>query len=360
MNVLILTPDRVGSTLLQRVLTIYMLRREFDKPVINLHELTNGITEYYNTTLEQLVLGKPSGDQGWGYWQSLPELTTLLSKTTHYVTGRVAHYHIVNRRDAIKDQLEFYNYLNKNFYIISCRRENLFEHALSWCIHAHSKKLNVYSAQEKIKTFSDIYRNGITVTKEGLLTYLEKYKKYTEWCGDYFNVQSYFNYEVDSLNLEKYILDLDFMQGHQNNSWKDMFGHTFNEFNTYHRLAPNQMLLKLSRLQLSNSSSTVSDYPALIETKNFLTEKNAMYTSTQSQINKLVANGFMVSGIPIKLQSLAEKKFIVKNFNDALLWYNNWAKENSTGTIYTIEQLDAISLAEEATTNTILQLANAQ
>ena len=43
MNVLILTPDRVGSTLLQRVLTVYMLRQGFDKPVINLHELTNGL-----------------------------------------------------------------------------------------------------------------------------------------------------------------------------------------------------------------------------------------------------------------------------------------------------------------------------
>ena len=41
MNVLLLTPDRVGSTLLQRTLTVYMLRRGFDKPVINLHELTN-------------------------------------------------------------------------------------------------------------------------------------------------------------------------------------------------------------------------------------------------------------------------------------------------------------------------------
>lgn len=360
MNVLILTPDRVGSTLLQRVLTIYMLRREFDKPVINLHELTNGITEYYNTTLEQLVLGKPSGDQGWGYWQALPELTTLLSKANHYITGRVAHYHIVNRQDAIKDQLEFYDYLNKNFYIISCRRENLFEHALSWCIQAHSKKLNVYSAQEKIKTFVDIYRSGITVTKEGLLTYLEKYKKYTEWCSDYFNVQSYFNYEVDSVNLEKYILGLDFMQGHQNNSWEDMFGQTFDEFNAYHRLVPNQMLLKTSRLQLGNSADTTSTYPDVVEIKNFLAEKNATYTTTQTQINRLITDGFMVSGVPIKLQTLAEKKFIVKNFNDALMWYNEWAVNNSTGPTYTLEQLDAISTAEETAVSTILQLANTQ
>ena len=43
MNVVILTPDRVGSTLLQRVFTIHMIESNFNKPVINLHELTNGI-----------------------------------------------------------------------------------------------------------------------------------------------------------------------------------------------------------------------------------------------------------------------------------------------------------------------------
>ena len=48
MNVLILTPDGVGSTLLQRVLTISMQLHEFDRPVINLHELTNGLEKYYS------------------------------------------------------------------------------------------------------------------------------------------------------------------------------------------------------------------------------------------------------------------------------------------------------------------------
>ena len=35
MNVLILTPDAVGSTLLQRMLTIYMQFHDFNRPVIN-------------------------------------------------------------------------------------------------------------------------------------------------------------------------------------------------------------------------------------------------------------------------------------------------------------------------------------
>ena len=47
MNILILTPDRVGSTLLQRVITLYMNTMQLDENVINLHELANGIEYYY-------------------------------------------------------------------------------------------------------------------------------------------------------------------------------------------------------------------------------------------------------------------------------------------------------------------------
>ena len=96
MNVLLLTPDRVGSTLLQRTLTIYMLRRGFDKPIINLHELTNGLSKYYNTTLNQEVLGKPKGIE-WGYYQKLEEIIDLLKSVEHYKTSRLAHYDIKNR-----------------------------------------------------------------------------------------------------------------------------------------------------------------------------------------------------------------------------------------------------------------------
>ena len=121
MNVLMLTPDRVGSTMLQRVLTVYMLRRGFDKPVINLHELSNGIEKYYNTEIGQEVLGKPKNiDQV--YYQSLGEVVKLLDSVDHYKTSRLAHYHLVKRQDSIAEQLPFYEYLNNNFYIISCRR----------------------------------------------------------------------------------------------------------------------------------------------------------------------------------------------------------------------------------------------
>jgi len=404
MNVLLLTPDRVGSTLLQRVLTIYMLRREFDRPVINLHELTNGLVKYYNETLNQEVLGKPRGTE-WGYFQKLQEVEDLLKSVDHYKTSRLAHYHILNRQDSIADQIKFYEYLNKEFFIISCRRENLFEHALSWGIQATSKRLNVYSPEEKIDVFSTIYQNGVTIPKTSLIGYLTRYKEYIEWSNQYFNIQSYFNYDNEVHNLEKYILNLDFMKGNKNNTWQDMFGQEFNNYNACHKLLPDLLLSENSLIKRDQSLLTTSvfipdsssklkwnsikgaDWPeyenfsqgsvpadisneigAAITNYNislprpikttkeiaeFLNKNLSTYHDTSKQLNDLIDKGFLVTSVPIKLQSLEEKKYIVKNFNECITWYNEWVGEHKFGKIYTDttdEKLKAIDL-----TQTLLQ-----
>ena len=168
MNVLILTPDRVGSTLLQRLITVYMQAYEYDRPVINLHELTNGLIKYYSPVFNREVLGKPNEGKDWGYYQTLDEIIELLHSTDHYKTARLAHYHIHGRADTMAAQVPFYQYLNDNFFIISAQRDNLLEHGLSWCINGVSKRLNVFSAHEKINVFSDLYRNKITIDPQAL------------------------------------------------------------------------------------------------------------------------------------------------------------------------------------------------
>jgi hypothetical protein len=393
MNVIILTPDRVGSTLLQRVLTVYMLRRGFDKPVINLHELTNGLEKYYNETLNQEVLGKPQGTSG-GYYQSLHEIEDLLKSVDHYKTSRLAHYHIVNRKDTIAEQIKFYDYINKNFYVISCRRENLFEHALSWGIQAHSKRLNVYNAAEKINVFHDIYKNKITISKISLFNYLNKYRRYIDWADSNFNIQSCFNYDTDVQNIEQYILNLDFMKNSVQNSWKDMFGQDFNTWNTCHRMLPNLQLLNrpeaTNRIKLLTNPvddrvwdqlkgpdwpQTATEFlnntaviPAHIESEiktlfnetalsvtdsemQFLEKNISLYTNTSSQLSKLVTDGFLVTNIPLKLQSLKEKKLIVANFNECITWYNEWVLENNFGNFYTNDELDSLMIAEDQQLN---------
>jgi hypothetical protein len=399
MNVLILTPDRVGSTLLQRLITIYMLRKGFDQPVINLHELTNGIVRYYNSALDNWVLGNSNQiNEKWGYFQSLPEIIDQLASVDHYKTSRLAKYHIDKRQDSISDQLNFYDYLNKNFYIIGGRRDNLFEHALSWEVVAHSKQLNVYDIESKISVFTDIYKNKITATKESFITHLTRYKEYIEWSDRYFNVQSYFNYDRDIQNIEQYILNLDFMAGHHSNTWKDMFDQDFNTWNTCHRLIPNAII--------QNTTSSISKELTVVDTENkwdllkgsdwpnlssdfslqenkisldikkeiqrkikirsftvtedqyiFLKNNIDNYVSTNNEISKLVANGFLVTPIPIKLQSLAEKRSIVKNFDECLTWYNEWVEKNNFGSLYTDIQIQAMSEIEGSRLQSLLQLS---
>jgi hypothetical protein len=361
MNVLILTPDRVGSTLLQRLLTVYMQRKDFGKPVINLHELTNGLVKYYNNSFQQDVLGKPQGT-AWGYFQSLPEIIDMLASVDHFKTARLAKYHINARGDTIDDQMRFYEYLNKNFYIISCRRKNLLEHGLSWAIHAHSKKLNVYSPQEKINTFKNIYKDRITINREGFEHYLTQYVQYITWSDTYFNAQSYFNYDTHIHNVEDYILNLDFMQGQEDCHWESMFGQNFSNWNACHRLLPNLFLRQENnRLEIGHTTKPWAEYsqstnllPANLQSvavteqeHKFLSEQLPAYKNTIQHMNQLQQKRILVTGIPLKLQSLQEKKQLICNFDQCVEWYNEWVDKNNFGERYTNSEIKSLAEVEE-------------
>jgi hypothetical protein len=396
MNVLILTPDAVGSTLLQRLITIYMQFHQYDRPVINLHELTNGLVKYYNPKFDQEVLGKKQG--AWGYYQSLNEVVDLLSTTDHYKTSRLAHYHIQNRQDAIEQQIPFYQYLNDNFYIISCRRHNVFEHALSWCLTKITKKLNVYSSDEKIDTFFDLYKTGIDLDPNSLIQTLNAYRNYVKWCNDHFNVASYFYYDEHLPRIEKYILSLPiFSQQTKLLSWQDNFDIDFDTWNQcryvesdlgtlaldqpekFAQLADNTKIIKIGSEDQSFLTgyhniadpswpliSTVEEYknlPAHIRNEvegehglslptslalvthaklpqpltellpanyqDFLNQHQHNYQTSLRTISTMVETGVIITPPPVKKQTLAEKKHIIKNYNHLLEVYNQWIRANS-------------------------------
>jgi hypothetical protein len=386
MNVLILTPDRVGSTLLQRLITIYMIGKGFDKPIINLHELTNGLIKYYNSFLNTEVLGKAHFSE-WGYSQSLFEIIDYLKITSHYTTARLAHYHIERRKDPLPAQLEFYDFLNKNFYIISCRRENIFEYAISWCIFAFSKHLNVYSPQQKINVFENLYQDKIEVEQIIFCNYLNQYKKYIEWSQTHFNIQTIFDYDKDIKDIENFIKNLNFLSNGFR-SWKDVFNQNFEDFNFCHKLLPD-LVLKKSSVQPTKEISYFSrkvllEYDAMREKEwpstyldalnsdnnlpsnlqslktniavtpklhDFLTKNLKNYLHTSVEIEKLVENGILRSNVPIKLQTLLEKKQLIKNFSSCVDWYNTWVEENNFGKKIDKEYIDKKISTEETFTN---------
>lgn len=381
MNVLILTPDSVGSTFLQRTLTVYMQMCDFDRPVINLHELTNGLIKYFSPDFNQEILGKK--DDSWGYHQSLNQIVHLLGSVDHYKTSRLAQYHIKRRQDNINDQIPFYDYLNDNFYIISCRRQNVFEHAVSRTLAKVTGKLNVYTPGEKIDTFIDLYKNKIKLDQESLLKSLEDYADYLSWC-DHFEIASYFNYETDVPTVENFVLDLPFMASRNSKTFKETFNISFNDWNKCHYYAGDVGSIAIDDTKFLNSydgSSTpllnhqaVADYNSiasdlwpkveseeqlhnlpddikneLLQQHNFSVDHNKNklknyvskdkiefftknlqgYSDAMQAMNHMTDLGIMISPPPMKKQTLVEKKFMIKNFEECVSTYNRWQNYNS-------------------------------
>lgn len=329
MNVLILTPDRVGSTLLQRLISVYANINENYQPLtINLHELTNGLVSYQNDHFKRNILGKKEG--GWGYHQSLESIVELISSCDHDIVSRLAHYHIRNRQDTISDQLAFYQYLNDNFFIIAARRQNLFEHALSWAISVESKKLNVYSAQEKFQVYQHISKNKICVQQDVIRKYLDDYVIYMNWVDSHFRVNSYFEYERNLPFIEDYILNLNVFRSHNKPlTWLDRFDISWTDWNHMHYLL----------------SLVPFDYHFSTDEKKFMSDHIDSYTQCRVAIQDLQDQGVLVSGIPIKLHTLYEKSNLISNMENCLLTYNQWA--TGTDRVYAVTH-DAKNLNQAA------------
>lgn len=335
MNVLILTPDAVGSTLLQRVLTIYMTLHQFDKPVINIHELTNGIKLYYSQDFNRTIIGR-GGPEGRD-WQTLPEILDILKAGDHYKTGRLAHYYITNRNDPQKDLFPFYEYLNENFYIIKTKRKNVLEYGLSWMLNNITKKLNVYDVQEKVKSFIDFYKDPITLNPIALEGILDRYKEYNDWANRHFNIGSVYCYEDNMPELEKYILNLPMFAAQPKKiKFEDVYGISFKNYNKCHRtlsdigtlaLENQSQLLKLTYSDKNITSRSLIEY--LPDTDQaFIRTHEQAYEQTYDSIQEMQRLGILVTPVPIKKQTLEEKKFIVKNFDECLEVYNHWARKN--------------------------------
>lgn len=332
MNILVLTPDRVGSTLLQRLITVYANAAQPDRLTVNLHELTNGLAKYYNEQYQQEMLGKK--DKSWGYHQSLSEIVNLIESVDHDVTSRLAHYHIKNRKDSLADQLSFYEYLNDNFFIVAARRRNLLEHAVSWGITVESKTLNVYSFEEKYRIFKDIEKNGINIDDSTMVKYLNQYNEYTEWVDNHFRVNAYFDYEDDLPNIENFILSLNPFRSHQSVTWEDQFGISWNNWNRTHYL--------LSLVPFNKQFTQ--------EEKLFLKDNIDQYTRVRAQLQDMQDAGVLVSGIPIKLHTLAEKSRVVHNLEHCVTTYNQWigVTNPSYAIPYSYESLAQIAHSETA------------
>jgi hypothetical protein len=317
MNILILTPDRVGSTLLHRTTSVFASFNEDPSVLtINTHELTNGLYKRFLPVLNREIVTKGTKNQ-WGYFQPLEHVVNILENANHDKVSRVAHYHIKNRGDSLGDQLDFYDYLNNNFYIVACKRRNIFEHALSWSIirEANTESIfkgNAFTPEEKFKFMKEVNKHGIHVNPDAFQKHLDNYADYLAWLDRHFVVNSYFEYERDVMDLEKFILNLTPFGrlGKSPITWLEKFDIDWNTWNRIHYLR----------------SLEIFGHEYSEEEKELLGTQGHLYDNAAGYIDGLVRRGVMFSGIPIKLHTLKEKAKIIKNAPELLENYNNWAR----------------------------------
>ena len=204
---------------------------------------------------------------------------------------------------------------------------------MSWCIAAESKKLNVYSFEEKYSTFAELQQHGLDIQPDVIHKYLNTYQDYITWVESHFTVNAYFEYERDLPNIENFITGLSCFKKFKNPlKWQDRFDISWTDWNRMHYLL-----------------SLVSfDYQFSAEEDQFMTTNIDLYSAARIHIQDLQDQGILVSGIPIKLHTLKEKASLIHNIDQCLLHYNKWVNtiQPHCGLTYTPQHLEQVALLE--------------
>jgi len=293
-NYLILTPDGVGSTYLQRALTVYLNSAEVD--YWNTHELLNGLG---------LSDGNLYKDFNLGYSQTLSEICGLLESTSNSLVSRIAQYHVIGRLEDKKENYQqLYNACNKKFdKIFYCTRDP-FEYALSWSIRQKTKLPNVYSIKQRIEFHGEDKKQDIDL--DFFIAKLNQYKDYDYWVSENFKNTQPVEYDTLHNDVDTVLQNL---TGCTHNV-EDRFGVSLQDYSRIRYLA--------------------SKY---IQTK----DKQYLFDKTLANgtidlfkfIRDLEGSKKAVGGIPVKMNTMQDKRSKVVNFEDAILTYNNWAKSSN-------------------------------
>jgi hypothetical protein len=304
-NYLILTPDGVGSTYLQRALTVYLQCADLD--YWNTHELLNG-------------LGNQDGSlyKDWThqYSQSLNKICNLLLVTGNLLVSRIARYHITNRlKEHDEDYSIFYKECNRKFNnILFCERDP-FEYALSWSIRSKSGKLNVYSVTERIDT------HGVGVKEPIDLNHfqnkLDQYAEYEYWAEDNFNITKKINYDHLHNNIDLALKDITGLT----HSVEDRFRISLQDYSRY------RYLLSMYK-QTKDKQYFFNGIDIIDEMCNL-----------HGMIERLHCTLRLPSTMPIKMNTMANKRSRVTNFDQAVETYNNWALKGNRHAIVTEETI---------------------
>jgi len=293
-NYLILTPDGVGSTYLQRALTMYLHSAGLD--YWNTHELLNGL---------DLLDGNLYKDFNLGYSQTIPEICELLQSTSNSLVSRIAQYHITRRLKEKKENYQqFYDACNKKFdKIFYCVRDP-FEYALSWSIRLNTNILNVYSIKQRISVHGEDIKQ--TLDLEYFNRKLEQYSAYEYWAEDNFNITRAVNYDDNHQDVDSMMKELTGLD----DSVEDRFGISLQDYSTIRYMTSMYMQTKDKKYVCNR-------------------EQAAGATQLKKFIQSMVPNK-LPTEIPVKMNTMQDKQKRVVNFNDAVEVYNKWTSTTNS------------------------------
>ncbi len=275
MNYLVLTNDGIGSSYLQRSLTLYLNSAGIE--YWNTHELLNGVACNNGNIYKQWR------DNNFEL-QPVNEIITCLNESTNNIVSRVG-LHWAHQRNDIST---LYPVLRSKYNkILMCKRDP-FEYALSWAIRSSEGIGNLYRVDKK-RSLSLNY----DVDMDFFKTKLEEYHKYIYWTMDNFNAQEV-NYNDLQINIDDMMQKITGLD----HSVEDKFGISLQNYSRVRYLASTGVYEK------EHTRSAVA-------LKNFE--------------NKLKVNKQLPKGMPIKLYTLDDKRKRIDNFTECVNVFNDWA-----------------------------------
>ena len=285
MNYLVLTPDGVGSTILQRLITMTLYLEQHN--VVNTHELTNGLELKDGIVFKNFDLR---------YTQSLGEIANILrnSQAQTLLVSRLAKYHLDNRKDSANDCQDFYRFIHEHYEKkIMCVRENIFEYALSWSIRQKTDVRNIYSKEDKQKVLSIDQ-----VDEQYFLRKCQEYVFYVRWVEDNFPDVVKISYEQLIHNHIPPMLD-------EVKAFKKLIGCSLSEI-------------------IKNEHKIFNDW-----TWSELTSKQQKALIKYRMTAKELIEKKIIINMPLKNTTLLDKQKQIKNFDNCLQKFYMFAKNHN-------------------------------
>lgn len=294
MNYLVLTPEGVGSTYLQTAITLYLNSAGYK--YYNTHELLTGVSVYNNALIKDPV----------EYEQTLEQLCELIQNNAAPTVSRIAMLHVRGRQTELGDQdyRELYKTCNHNYpKKLYCVRDP-FEYALSWSIRNITKEANIFEIKHRTLHHNDA--QTLDIDTNFFIDKLNEFKDYEYWVLENFPDAIPIEYDelhkdVDSV-LEK-VIDVP-------SSIKDRWDISLQDY---------------SKVRYCVNKYSQTQDPVFLFDKSLGPKVVALH----KYICTLVDKKQLYSAIPIKMNTLKDKRRRVNNFDTSLELYNSWAKDTN-------------------------------